>query len=129
MCTCCVKGRGSRRQNVYCSIVAFGPCPWWQSPACGPPNERMKRNQATELAPSQSSATIPFSKLLVSDSLRGCNSYISEAKNACADYTSESLLAFLSSVLPVSKWCDHCISRRYSYNVGCDSVWYCAESG
>jgi hypothetical protein len=47
--------------------------------ACGPLNEGRKRRKAIKFAPFR---PFPSSKLLVSDSLRGSSSHISEAKNA-----------------------------------------------
>jgi hypothetical protein len=102
--------RNVRREwlsDIVASTV-FGPWPWWQSPACGPPNDGMKRDQAIEFAPPgpiHPFTPIPSSKLMVRDSLRGCNSHISEAKNACTGYNVGSNVLNDWDVRFAQRWC------------------------
>jgi hypothetical protein len=73
-----------RAPDIVASTV-FGLLPWWADPICGPLNEGRKREETIKFIPYPPSfAAIPSSKLEVSDSLRGSNSNISEAKSAGA---------------------------------------------
>jgi hypothetical protein len=85
-------GASVTTQKTVIGVVAsavFGPWLWWQSPACGPPKGGTRQLSLAPPCPLHPCIPISSSKLLVSDSLRGCNSHISEAKNVCAGYNSK----------------------------------------
>jgi hypothetical protein len=71
-----------RSFNCIVASAVFGRWPWCE-------NEGRKRKETIKFSPLLlflSIPSIPCSKLLISDSLRGSNSNISEVKNACAGY-------------------------------------------
>jgi hypothetical protein len=79
------------------SLHRFWPLTLAERAVCGPQNEgRGRRHLSSPLSP----PSFPSSKLLVSDSLRGSNSDISEAKTAGAGYTDVSEKPFSSAKEP-----------------------------
>jgi hypothetical protein len=73
--------------GVLVASTVFGCWPCWESPEWGPQNEGRKERKGRRHEGLPLHPPFPSIKLLVSDSLWGSNSNISEAKNGGADYT------------------------------------------
>jgi hypothetical protein len=86
----CVKAIQSMGQNdcFYSSLHSLWPLILVAEPNTRTTEWRKNKEDVIKFAPFfPSLPSHPFSRLLVSDSLRGSNSYISEAKNAEPNYT------------------------------------------